>query len=400
MHRSYLPEVTDTTACPGVRAAYRQLAELMRKDTWFGATAGNTVTLIPEGSQKWELLRRDIAKARKSIYLDMYLFHPDSTGRILAEMLREKARDGVDVRIILDRHTDADSEREALAGLLADSVALHFMHLPVHRDHRKIVLLDGETAYVGGRNLKDAEFLAWRDADLRITGAAVADLSAVYRENQQRVAPHLGPVYVAEDLPAAARADVVSQMKQFTDVTVQIVPESPADKVLPIRNCFEWALENARRYFWFYNPYAPPPATTLKALRAAVARGVDVRWIVPAVNDVRVEKWMGESLYRELLEAGVRIFEWQGEMMHAKQFMTDDYLLGIGSANMDNLSFFVNFEIEALVYDEDATRHAVQQFLADLEDHCQEITQEAVRKWSVFRKFRNRVTRKIAGPLG
>lgn len=412
LYQSYIPEVKDTSAYPGVRPDYKELAALMEKDTGFAPREGNTVTLFPEGPQKWEMLKEDLEYADKSIYIDHYRFRADSTGSIVENILKEKARNGVDVRAILDKPANTKEDRAELATMRLDGVELDFFRFPVmlldyvwpssstHRDHRKILILDGQTGYVGGRNIQDEYFFDWRDADIRITGPAIADLSAIYMENQERVAPALDPVYVAEDLPEAARMDNVPEMKQFTDVTVQFVPDSPTDKVLPLRNCFEWVLYSAKKYFWFYNPYTPPPASTLQAMKDAAARGVDVRWIVPGINDVTFAKWMGESLYKELLEAGIRIYEWQGQVLHAKQFITDDYLLGIGSANMDNLSFFLNYEVEALVYNEPATRNAASTFLSDTEKHCREITLEEVKNWSVFRKFRNWITRHLGGPVG
>jgi cardiolipin synthase len=109
---------------------------------------------------------------------------------------------------------------------------------------------------------------------------------------------------------------------------------------------------------------------------------------------------MGESLYKELLEAGVRIYEWQGEVLHAKQFMSDDYLLIIGSSNMDNLSFFLNYEVVTLVYNRDVTRDAAALFLKELWQNCEEITLEEVQKWTAFRKFRNWFIRTFGGPIG
>ena len=412
LYQSYIPQVKDTTEYPGVRPEYQELAALMEKDTGFKPTEGNTVTLFPEGPKKWEMLKEDLEYAEKSIYLDHYRLRVDSTGTIVENILKEKARNGVDVRVILDKPANTKEDRAELATMREDGAELDFFRFPVmlidrvapatgtHRDHRKILILDGQTGYVGGRNIQDEYFFDWRDADIRITGPAIADLSAIYMENQERVAPQLDPAYVAEDLQEAAQMDNIPEMKQFTDVTVQFVPDSPTDKVLPLRNCFEWALYSAKKYFWFYNPYTPPPASTLQALKDAAARGVDVRWIVPGINDVKPAKWMGESLYKELLAAGVRIYEWQDHVLHAKQYMMDDYLLVIGSANMDNLSFFLNYEVVALVYNEDATRQAAGTFLSDTEKNCLEITSEEVRKWNLFRKIRNWFTRLAAGPLG
>lgn len=398
---SDIPEVKDTTEYSGVRPAYKQLAALLEKDTGLKPTTGNSVILLPDGPVKWSILREDLENAHKAIYIDHYRICTDSAGTIVENILREKSRAGVDVRIILDKPANKKEHLQELATLKDDGVELDLFRRPVmlldrvwpkngtHRDHRKIVLVDGRIGYLGGRNIQYEYFFDWRDADIRIVGPAVADLSAVYMENQDRVAPQLTPVYVEKDLEEAARQDRLPGREQFSDVTVQIVQDSPDDKVLPLRNGFEWILNNAKEYFWFYNPYTPPPASTLRALKEAALRGVDVRWIVPAINDVGLAKCMGEYLYKDLLKAGVRIYEWQDHVLHTKQFMADDYLLGVGSANMDNLSFFLNYEVMALVYDENTTRHAVGTFSGELEKNCVEITLEQVRKWSIFRRFRN-----------
>ena len=412
LYKSYIPEVVDTTDYPGVAPAYQELAALMEKDTGFVPQEGNTVTLFPEGWKKWEQLMEDLDYASESIYIDHYRFRADSLGSMVVRTLEEKAREGVDVRVILDKGANTRKDREKLVMMGSSGVKLQYFHKPrmlidyvwlsngFHRDHRKILILDGQTAYLGGRNIQDEYFLQWRDADIRITGPVVQDITSVYEENQQRVAPDWGSAHVAQDLDKAARLDNLPEMKQYSDVAVQVVSDSPTDKVLPLRNCFEWTIQHAKKYFWFYNPYTPPPASTLQALKDAVARGVDVRWIAPANNDVKLEKWMGESLYRELLEAGVRIYEWQGEVLHAKQFMSDDYLTIVGSSNLDNLSFFLNYEIVALVYDRDVTRDAAALFLKELWQNCEEITLEEVQKWTAFRKFRNWFIRTFGGPIG
>lgn len=412
LYKSYIPEVADSTAYPGVAPEYQQLAALMEKDTGFAPREGNTVTMFPDGTQKWEKLKEDLDYASESIYIDHYRFLADSVGSIVAGVLEDKARDGVDVRVVLDKSANGKEDREELLKMRPSGVKLEYFYKPkmlvdhvwqskgFNRDHRKILIVDGQTAYLGGRNIQNEYFFEWRDADIRVTGPVVKDITSVFEENQKRVAPEWGPAHVANDLERAARLDNIPEMKQYSDVTVQVVSDSPTDKILPIRNCFEWAIEHSKKYFWFYNPYTPPPASTLQALKDAVARGVDVRWIAPANNDVSLEKGMGESLYKELLEAGVRIYEWQGEVLHAKQFMSDDYLLIIGSSNMDNLSFFLNYEVVTLVYNRDVTRDAATLYLKDLWENCEEMTLEEVQKWKAFRKLRNWIIRTFGGPVG
>lgn len=409
MYKTVITE--DPSRYTSIHEDYRELAALMTSDTGMPPTDSNTLCIIPDQRQKWEMLKGDLESAGESVYIDHYIFRQDSSGTILTDILRDKRAKGADVRIIVDKSAHNKEDKVKLESLNRDSIDTRFFYKPSwlqdfiwpskapHRDHRKIVLIDGQTGYIGGRNIQDKYFLSWRDADIRINGPAVNDLGAVYMENQQRVAPELPPVKVTPESARRAVSDTVKGVNQFRGKTVQIVPESPWDKHLPIRNCFEWAINHARKYFYFYNPYTPPPASTIKALKAAAARGVDVRWIVPANNDVIPAKWMGESLYKELLKAGVRIFEWQGNVLHTKEFISDDQILAIGSANMDNMSFFLDLEVEAIVYDSEMAVDARELYLEETRTRCLEITLDEVRRWNIFRRLRNNLSRLAVGSI-
>ena len=389
----------------GVRPEYQELAALMEKDVDMRPLQGNTVTLIADGPENWELLKDEFRKAKRSIYVD-------TCGTLLAGILAARAAEGIDVRIILDKSANTEEDRATLKGLRSVGAKVNIFHQPAffldyhfpslatHRDHRKLTLLDGKTALVGSRNIQDKYFFDWHDVDFRVTGPVVADLTRAFRRQQRLVAPRAEDPYVDPDLAAAARADTVPGKPQYFDVTMQVVPETPADRKLPIRNAFEWAIGHAKKYFWFYNPYTPPPETTIQALQDAARRGVDVRWIVPGINDVGPEKGMAESMYDGLLAAGVRIYEWQEHTMHAKQYLSDDYISIIGSANMDNLSLFLNYEMVTILYDERICRKYAEIFLSDLEQHCLEVKPAEVQKWSIFRRIRNWFIRILGGALG
>ena len=399
LHASYIPEVTDSTHYAGVRPEYQQLAALMEKDTGMAPTQGNTLQLVPDGRQKLQLMLQDMRLASSSLYLEYYRICVDSAGTVVLDLLKEKALSGLDVRAVTDYAAVIPSYRRKLNELNAVGGLYKTFYKPVwfldylvpaggtHRDHRKILMIDGRTAYVGGRNIQDKYYVNWRDADLRITGPAVEHIAQVYMENFSLSIP--------SSFSASASASPHPSGK-----TVQIIPDSPTDKLLPTRNCFEWAIAHARRYFYLYCPYTPPPRSTIEALKEAARRGVDVRWILPGKSDVFIEKHMAEALYRELLEAGVRLYEWQDGILHTKQFMSDDYLLAVGSANMDNLSFFLNYEIEALVYDEELTCEAVDLYLSDLSSRCREVTLAEVRRWGLLRRFRNWFVYTFGGGIG
>lgn len=412
LHASYIPEVTDSTHYEGVRPEYQQLAALMEKDTGLPTSTGNTLAYIPNGAQKLELMLYDMNRAQESLYLEYYRICVDSAGVIVLNLLKDKASAGLDVRAYADKAAVIPEYRKKFNTLNDVGGLYRSFYKPVwvmdhlvppagtHREHRKILMVDGQTAYLGGRNIQDKYWVSWRDADVRITGPAIEHIATVYMENLLRIEPSQEHIKMEPDLEAAALRDTIPGLKQFYGKTVQIVHDSPTDKILPIRNCFEWAINNSKCYFWLYCPYTPPPKSTLKALKDAATRGVDVRWIIPGISDVFFEKHMAESLYKDLLEAGVRIFEWQPTILHAKQFMTDDYLTAIGSANMDNLSFFLNYEVETLIYDEEFTLNAKELYLEDIREHCHEVSLDEVKRWNIFRRFRNWFVYTFGGPVG
>ena len=401
----------DPARFTNVRPAYRDLAALITTDTGMPPRDGHTLSILPDAPQKFDVLLEDLRGAKESIYIEHYRIRLDSIGTIVIGILKEKAEAGVDVRTIVDRGANIKEDREELMELRNYGIESYLYYRPqflrdyvwpangAHRDHRKIVLIDGQTGYLGGRNIQD-RYLDWRDCDIRISGPAVADLGEVFMDAQRQVAPQLPGLKITAETVCQAVADTVPGLEQFREKTVQIIPESPGDTLFPVRNCFEWAINNAKNYFFFYNPYTPPPASTLNALKEASSRGVDVRWIVPGNNDVKQAKWMGESLYKDLLQAGVKIYEWQGNVLHTKQFISDDYLTAIGSANMDNMSFFLNMEVLALVYDEEIAVSTRTLFENEMTDRCLQISLEEVRGWNFLRTFRNWFTRTFFGRMG
>ena len=411
LHKSYIPVVTDTSRYAPVRAEYQELAALMEKDTELGLTRGNTVSEIADGQDNLDMLVKEFQQAKTSIYIEPYRFRLDTTGAMLAEILRQKTLEGVDVRLILDKSANKKEDRRELRKMRDIGARVYTFHRPqfwldrrlpslaTHRDHRKLTLIDGRIALVGSRNIQDKYFFDWHDVDIRVTGPVVADLTEAFRRTQALVAPRGPAPYVAPDLEGIARADTLPGKTQYYGVPMQVVPETPADRKLPIRNCIEWALAHAKEYFWFYNPYSPPPETTIQALCDAARRGVDVRWIVPGINDVGPEKGMAESMYEQLMDAGVRIYEWQEHTMHAKEYLSDDYLMIIGSANLDNLSLFLNYELVTVIYDERLCRRYAEIFLADLEGHCVEITPGQVERWPLRRRIRNWFIRLLGGAV-
>lgn len=400
LHKTVIPEAEDP-AFGMIRPAYRELAATVAASTGLQPTQGNSVGVIPERMDRLNWMLEQLKLAKQSIYIDMYRYRVDSSGTVIYNILAEKARAGLDVRILLDKGANRTADLKRIRQLQEAGVKVQFFRIPVfvadyifpyvltfHRDHRKIVIVDGETACIGGRNLADYYFYDWKDLDVSYTGPAVKQLLQVFQENWDRVAPEDPSVSLKPVNPAIAGLAPPPDVRYYTGKTVQIVPDTPVDEELPLRDALELALELATDYFYFQSPYLPPPPSTVQKLKEAALRGVDVRWMVPAKNDVFMQKWMGETLYKGYLQSGIRIFEWTGEMLHNKMYVSDDYLTCLGSSNVDNLSFFLNYEVSSLVYDEEVAKDARNAFLEE-EKNCREITMADVEAWDAFRLLRN-----------
>lgn len=411
MHQTIIPEAEDP-AFGIIRPEYRKMAATVAHSTGLNPTQGNQVGIIPVNTDRLHWMLEQLQQARKSIYIDMYRFRVDSGGVLLYGILEEKARAGLDVRIIVDKGANKKEDLDKLKLLQDAGAQVEFFRFPVwvadyilppiattHRDHRKIVIIDGEIAYIGGRNLADYYYFVWKDLDACYSGPVVAQLAQVYQENWSRVSPDTPSVSLKPAGDAIGRIPPPESVPYFSGKTIQIIPDSPIDKRLPLRDAFELAVEQARDYFYFQSPYLPPPPSTVQKLKEAALRGVDVRWMVPSKNDIFFQQWMGETLYKGYMTSGIRVFEWQEEMLHNKLYISDDYITCIGSTNVDNLSFFLNYEVSSIIYDEEVTRSTKEQFLKE-QEQCREITLSEVEGWNAFRLLRNWFFRVLGGPVG
>lgn len=411
MHQTIIPEA-EVPAFGIIRPEYRKMAATVAHSTGLNPTQGNQVGIIPVNTDRLHWMLEQLQQARKSIYIDMYRFRVDSGGVLLYGILEEKARAGLDVRIIVDKGANKKEDLDKLKLLQDAGAQVEFFRFPVwvadyilppiattHRDHRKIVIIDGEIAYIGGRNLADYYYFVWKDLDACYSGPVVAQLAQVYQENWNRVSPDSPSVSLKPAGDAIGRIPPPESVPYFSGKTIQIIPDSPIDKRLPLRDAFELAVEQARDYFYFQSPYLPPPPSTVQKLKEAALRGVDVRWMVPSKNDIFFQQWMGETLYKGYMTSGIRVFEWQEEMLHNKLYISDDYITCIGSTNVDNLSFFLNYEVSSIIYDEEVARSTKEQFLKE-QEQCREITLSEVEGWNAFRLLRNWFFRVLGGPVG
>ena len=312
------------------------------------------VHLLPDGPQFFDALFRDIAEARCLLCLEFYRIRADRTGQRFAELLIEAAGRGVSVWLIYDAvgcHVTPDSYFERLRSAGISCLAFNpisfrrGMRWFDQRDHRKLVLIDGRIAYLGGLNIGDAyagltdEQLRFRDVGLSMGGNAVTALQELFLDNwqmEQGERPALPVCYTTQQPDAA-------------DTEVTLISGGPHQRRSAIRTAFRVAMASASTELLIANPYFVPGPRILRSLLRAARRGVRVRLLLPARNDVPIVRVVSRSYYEALLKAGIEIYELERQLLHAKLMLIDRERTVIGSANLDQRSFHRNFEINAII---------------------------------------------------
>ncbi|MDP9035500.1 MAG: cardiolipin synthase [Myxococcota bacterium] len=338
-------------ASPLERALFRVGAHL----SGLRATSGNRVDVLVDGQATYGAIGDAIDAARHHVHAEYYLIRNDATGRWFRDRLVAAARRGVEVRLLMDgfgcfplgwgwcrplRHAGARvAEFMPMRNALLQPVNL--------RNHRKIVVVDGDVAFTGGFNVGD-EYKGqmpgvggWRDVHLRIEGPAAAELQRVFFQDWAFAARE--PIDLARYFsePVTSRGNA----------TIAIVPSGPDTRTEAIHRLFFGAIVGAEREVLITTPYFVPTESLLVAMELAAMRGVAVRLMMPGRSNHRVTFHAGRSFYAQLLDAGVDLQEYCPGIVHAKTLMADGQVALVGSANMDLRSFRLNFEVHTLIHD-------------------------------------------------
>lgn len=323
-------------------------------------TLATHVELLEEGDAHLEAIAAAIAGARHHVHCEYYIWEADATGTRIRDALVDAARRGVEIRALYDAVGSNDTPRSFWHPLVgAGGAALPFnplrfsvasLNFANFRTHRKIVVVDGHIGFVGGNNLHDPVSAsasghgAWRDVHARIEGEPVRRLQRLVLENWV----YAGGT-VSADLEAVKRYFPPAQ--GCGGQPVQVLASGPDEQDAPLHAFFLAALSTARTRAWIQTPYLIPDEPLESALRVAVLRGVDVQVIVPRQSDSRLVGAASRTYCEALGRAGVRVLEYGPPMLHAKTMVIDDTVALVGTANMDNRSFRLNFEVAAAFYD-------------------------------------------------
>ncbi|AOE83926.1 cardiolipin synthase [Pseudomonas sp. TCU-HL1] len=370
-------------------------------------TAGNKVDLLQDGPQTYQAMLSAIESARDHINMETYILEGDEVGQRFAEALIAKQRSGVQVNLIYDSVGTLGTPPAFFARLRKSGIRLVEFN-PVNpvtakagwelnqRDHRKLLIVDGRIAILGGVNISGVysggsfapgsrrqagKGLPWRDTDLRIEGPVVADLQKLFISTWDRqkgcelVARHYFP-------PLERKGNEV----------VRAIGSSPDEPYSQIYATLISALHSAQSEIWLTSAYFVPDPQLLDALKAAVARGVDVRLMVPGSTDSWLVFHAGRAYYAELLEAGVRLYERRDALLHVKAGVIDGVWSTVGSTNLDWRSFLHNQEVNVVVLGADFGARMREAFLGDVKG-SQEITLAAWQRRSIRARMSERIGR-------
>ncbi|ATP47574.1 cardiolipin synthase [Pseudomonas putida] len=354
-------------------AALRAMPKLGRMP----CLANNQVKLLIDGKATFDAIFAAIHQARDVVLVQFFIIHNDTLGKALQQLLLRKAAEGVKVFVLYDR-VGSHALPASYSQVLRDGgVEIHafatrrgwFNRFQVNfRNHRKIVVVDGLTGFIGGHNVGD-EYLGehpqlspWRDTHVQIGGPVLACLQESFAEDWYWATRQLPPLILPDTYPE-------------NGVLCQALASGPADPQETCSLFFLEAIHSATRRVWITSPYFIPDEAIFAALRLAVLRGVDVRILIPSRPDHRIV-YAASSLFAfEAVRAGVRMFRYLPGFLHQKVVLVDDEVSAIGSANLDNRSFRLNFEITLLTVDRVFADQVEQMLLRDF-DQAREITPE------------------------
>jgi len=379
---------------------YSRLISFFRQTEQAFPLGGNRCETYTDGYSMLQGLIRELMKAKHHIHLEYYIFEDDAVGRLIRDVLIDRAKAGVEIRIIYDDVGCWQVPHEFFEKMLESGIEVKsflkvrfplFTSRVNYRNHRKIVVIDGRVGFIGGMNLalrylKGVSNGVWRDTHILIEGKAVHGLQTIF----------LLDWYFVDRTLITSESYFGSSAIRGSSI-IQIVSSSPIGPWREIMLGLTQAILSAKRYFFIQTPYFLPTDTILSAMQTAALAGVDVRLMLPAKNDSWLSQLACSSYLKFLLEAGVKVLFYNKGFLHSKLMVSDDLFSTVGSTNVDFRSFEHNFEINAFIYDRNMALKMREIFLTD-QRNCNQVVLSIWEKRKWYYKVAESITR-LLSPL-
>ncbi len=357
-------------------AQTRELAYMLMHDLLSPLTSGNAVSILRNGEEKFPEVLKALRQAKHHIHLEYYIYEDDKIGNEIAEVLIQKAKQGVEVRVIYDDFGSGRGCKRLMEKLSKSGVEAHpflkiyFVALANrinYRNHRKIIVVDGRTSFVGGINVSDhyindfsdPDKLYWRDTHLKITGPGTFYLQFLFLCDWN---------FCAEQNLEATEAffPAPETIDPEQSKVVQIASSGPDSPTPTILYSILQAINLAQKEILITSPYFIPDESLMNALIIGSHSGIKIKLLVPLNSDSKVVKFASRAYYAPLLKSGIEIYQYEKGFIHSKTMVVDSALAIVGTANMDIRSFDLNFEVNAIVYDQSTALELRAQFEDDL----------------------------------
>lgn len=360
-------------------------------------TENNKVKLITSGRQKFEDLFEAIRGAKHHIHLEYFNFRNDSIANALFDLLGEKAKEGVEVRALFDafgnwsnnkplkkRHLKA-IRAKGIEIVEFDPIRFPYINHAVHRDHRKIAVIDGKVAYTGGMNIADyyinglPKIGPWRDMHIRIEGDAVNILQEIFLTIWNKT--------TKQNIGGTEYFPLQSPQSDSCNIAVAIVDRTPKRNSRMLSHVYAMSIYAAQDNVHIVNPYFVPTSSIQKALKRALKRGTEVEIMISAKSDIPFTP--NASLYavQKLMKKGAKIYLYNGGFHHSKIMMVDDLFCTVGTANLNSRSLRYDYETNAFIFNKQFTRQLNNVFNEDI-NNCTQLTPEMWKKTSTWKKFK------------
>ena len=368
------------------------------KEYGIETTNHNELKLLKSGKEKFIDLFQKIEEAKHHIHLEYFNFRNDSIANTLFELLGKKAQEGIEVRAIFDAFGNASNNQplkkkhlkaireKGIEIVKFDPIKFPWINHVFHRDHRKIVVIDGTIGYTGGMNIADyyinglPEIGEWRDMHVRIEGEAVSHLQDIFLDMWNKCTKQDigGNAYYPYRTSSCA---VPSEENE-----VAIVDRYPKKNAKTMRRVYAKAIESAERNVQIINPYFTPTRIIKKAIKKAVEKGVNVEIMIPGKSDIKFTPDAALYIANQLRKKGANIYIYNGGFHHSKIMMIDSTYCTVGSTNLNSRSLHYDYEVNAFIFDKETTDELITMFKEDQEDSTL-LTAEIYKKRSLWKKF-------------
>ncbi len=367
----------------------------------------NSIEFYFTGKEALDAMYYEIEKAEHHIHLQSYIFVDDQTGKRFKELLIKKAKEGVETRLIYDA-VGSISLKKAFRQELEEAGIEVLVFAPVsfslkshinYRNHRKILVIDGKTGFIGGVNIADRYYYGnslgeWHDTHIRIKGESVFSLQACFLMDRHFIRNRNIKRKIRFKKKYYPPLDIKSSEARIRGehLYAQIISSGPDSFWSSIMQCYFSTITAAKKHIYIVTPYFTPSETILDALKIAALGEIDVRIMLPENSDTRLAHWSTMSYITELLEAGIKIYLFKKGFNHSKVISIDGQMSIVGSANMDMRSFEHNFEVMAAIYNTQCAQTIEARFMKDLEQ-CREITPSKWKHRSISDKIKESFAR-------